>query len=476
MFNSVRTRLTLWYSGVLALVLVLFAFATYSFLAAQIRQLTEENLRELAGGFVNTVEREYTDTEDDDEETARTKSEKINDAIGEAADELRLRDYQIFVFDREGKSIVASKDFLNKYHLSASDLPKDSETFSEFTDDENHSFRIFAEKFSPGGEIYRLLVAYSLKDQSEFLRKVKTTFSIIVPLALLLASFGGYFLARKSLSPVVAMSETASQISAKNLHNERLAVGNEHDELGKLARSFNDLLQRLDDAFTNQRRFMADASHELRTPIAIVRGESEVTLSKKTRTPEDYRESFAIVQAESKRMTVLVEDLFTLARADAGQVSLIKKDFYLDELLQECVRAVKSLAEKREISITLEAETEMPFHADEELLRRLFLNLLDNAIKFTPPKGLVKIHAGVEENFYSVTVSDTGNGISTDDQPHIFERFYRADKARSRDENESGAGLGLSIALWISEAHEGTLVLQKSDTSSSTFLVKLPVK
>ncbi len=118
----------------------------------------------------------------------------------------------------------------------------------------------------------------------------------------------------------------------------------------------------------------------------------------------------------------------------------------------------------------------MPFHADEELLRRLFLNLLDNAIKFTPPKGLVKIHAGVEENFYSVTVSDTGNGISTDDQPHIFERFYRADKARSRDENESGAGLGLSIALWISEAHEGTLVLQKSDTSSSTFLVKLPVK
>lgn len=476
MFSSVKIRLTIWYAGVLALVLVAFAFAAYFFLAAQIRQLTDENLRELARGFTNTAQREYADAQSEDEETTKTDAEKINAAIVEAADELRLRDYRIFVFDARENLIVEPKTAVDERHLAANDLPKDSSAFADFTDKENYSFRVFAESFSVGGANYRLLAVYSLEEQTELLRKVKLTFAFAVPLALLLASFGGYFLARKTLSPIVSMSETARNIGAKNLHDERLPIKNERDELGKLAGVFNQLLARLDEAFSQQKRFMADASHELRTPIAIVRGESEVALSRNERTNDDLRESLAVVQSESRRMSVLVEDLFTLARADAGQISLIKKDFYLDDLLQDCARAVKSLAKKREITISLEAETEMPIRADEELLRRLFLNLLDNAIKFTEPGGTIKIHAEAAKKNYFVTVSDTGAGIAPEDEPHIFERFYRADKSRQRETSEGGAGLGLSIVKWIGEAHDGTIDLQKSDASGSTFLVKFPVK
>lgn len=200
---------------------------------------------------------------------------------------------------------------------------------------------------------------------------------------------------------------------------------NDRDELGFLAGSFNALLERLDESFSQQKRFMADASHELRTPIAIVRGESEVALSKDERTAADYRESLTIVHAESKRMSRLVEDLFTLARVDAGQVSLVKTEFYIDELLGECVRAVKSLADKRRVSLDLNAEREMLINADEELLKRLFFNLLDNAIKYTPANGSVKIRTEISDNAYSITVSDTGKGISEEDRKHIFERFYR---------------------------------------------------
>jgi heavy metal sensor kinase len=468
-------RLTWWYAGVLALVLISFAVSTYLFLSYTINRQTNETLREISRTFADVVKREQAD---EDEKTADDF-----DAINEAVDDLNFRNYRIFVFDRRQKLIAPTNLTPNEANLSGESLARLQNDFSDELQDSAFSiieengvgFRVFADKLILDQENFSVSVSHSLNENEKLLARFRNVLFVSVPLAILLASFGGYFLARKSLSPVVAMSETASNIGAKNLH-ERLPIENERDELGKLAQVFNRLLKRLDESFSQQKRFMADASHELRTPIAIVRGETEVALSKNERTATDYRESLSIVQAESKRMSRLVEDLFTLARADAGQILLVKTQFYLDELLQDCVRAVKSLAEKRDVRLALEAEMEMPFHADEEFVRRLFLNLLDNAIKFTPPKGSVIIRAEISDNSYLITVSDTGKGISTEDKAHIFERFYRADKARSRDENESGAGLGLSIALWISEVHDGTLRLQNSDADGSTFLVKFPVK
>jgi heavy metal sensor kinase len=270
------------------------------------------------------------------------------------------------------------------------------------------------------------------------------------------------------------MSGQASRIGAENLH-ERLHVKNPQDELGQLAASFNELLDRVSRSFERQRRFVADASHELRTPIAILCGEAEVTLSQPERTQAEYRESLDILREEAKRLKHIVEDLFTLARADAGQYRLTLSDFYLDELASECCKNVRTLASAKRIAIGCETEGELPIRADEALIRRMLLNLLDNAIKYTPAGGKVCIRCGEQGEQYCLSVEDSGSGIPEDLQPRIFERFFRADKARSHAESDSGgAGLGLAITAWIAGVHGGAIELTRSGSEGSVFTVFLP--
>jgi heavy metal sensor kinase len=361
-----------------------------------------------------------------------------------------------------------------------------SPTFQRFLDAALHSdhlfgqvegekggYRGYARHFSARSRDYTLIILQSLHPQKEMMEEAASTFAWVIPIAVLLASVGGYFLARKSLAPVVAMSTQAGRIGAANLH-ERLAVQNERDELGHLAGSFNSLLDRLSQSFERQRRFMADASHELRTPVAILRGESEVALSKEARSAEEYRESLGVLHQESERLTHIVEDLFTLTRADAGQYPLQTRDFYFDELIAECVHSARTLALAKNISLNFEGASESPIHADESLVRRMILNLLDNAIKYTPPGGRVKVSCQRVGNEYALSIKDTGAGIPAELQPRIFERFFRVDKARSRSESDGGAGLGLSISRWIAEAHQGRLELTCSDSTGSTFTAYLP--
>ena len=201
---------------------------------------------------------------------------------------------------------------------------------------------------------------------------------------------------------------------------------------------------------------MADASHELRTPVAVVCGESEVALSRPMREEAEYRESLTIVNDEGQRLTRMVEDLFTLARADAGEYLLVVADFYLDESVNECVRSVRSLAVQKELEVFYEAPVnEIAFRGDEPLIRRMVLNVLHNAIKYTPKGGQVRVSVKEHQHHCEVVISDTGPGIPAAAQPHVFDRFFRVDKARSRDEslNGSGAGLGLSIAKWGHTRH-----------------------
>lgn len=223
---------------------------------------------------------------------------------------------------------------------------------------------------------------------------------------------------------------------------------------------------------------MADASHELRTPIAIMRSEADVALSQEERSNRELRESIAIFKDETKRLTGIVEDLFMLARADAGQYKLTSTEFYLDELAGEVTRAVRALVAEKGLTLQTDAADEMPFRGDEDLLRRLLLNLVDNAIKCTPSGGAVTVSCRREAQRYIIIVSDTGVGIPAEAQPRIFDRFYRADSARSRGEDSvglsSGAGLGLSIARWIAGAHDGTLELLRSSAAGSVFQLTLP--
>src|SRR5260221_6048352 len=229
---------------------------------------------------------------------------------------------------------------------------------------------------------------------------------------------------------------------------------------------------------------MADASHELRSPVSIIRGEADVTLSQ-ARTPEEYRGSLAIALDEARRLSQIVDDLFTLARADAGQYPLRPRDFYLEELDVECVRAARSMAAARSLTLRYEPDGEMPIHGDELLVRRLTMNLLDNAIKYTPEGGEINVACHRAGSEYSLTVRDSGPGIPAEAREKIFERFFRLDPARTQDRRAlgaaetaapatTGAGLGLAIARWVAEAHHGRLVLWHSDASGSTFAAFLP--
>ena len=480
MLDSVRVRLTLWYTAVLTFVLIVLALITYSIFWRSTLQRTDVNLSELSEAFLTTLDAEAKD---------QIGSDSLKEAGQVAINEHRFRDHVFAIFDDAGNIVVTSEGALPSAPANGSSVggPLSSPSFQRFLDASSRTdrlfskvkggkdgYRAFARRFSSSGKTYTLVILQSLHAQQEMLEEVTATFAWVIPIAIVLASVGGYFLARKSLAPVVAMSSQAGRIGAANLH-ERLAVQNERDELGHLAQSFNSLLDRLSQSFERQQRFMADASHELRTPVAILRGETEVALSQEARSLKEYRESLEVLHQEATRLTHIVEDLFTLTRADAGQYPLQPRDFYLDELVGECVHSARTLALAKKISLNLEESSESPIPADESLLRRMILNLLDNAIKYTPEGGRVTVTCKRVADEYVVAITDTGGGIPVELQPRIFERFFRADRARSRTENDgSGAGLGLSISRWIAEAHHGRLELTRSDSTGSTFTAYLP--
>jgi two-component system, OmpR family, sensor kinase len=474
MFNSVRLRLTLWYTVAMTLVLLVLGASTHFILRRSLNRRADTQTIELADSFLSTVDAEVRDT---------TKPDSMDEGVRAAISEHRFHDVIFAVFDPQGNLVGISSSYQRGdrqiqilrelWVASLRDLIVSPEGFG-FVRLEAGRYRSYVRHFSIDRQGGTLVVLQSLRAQHEFLETFDGTFSIVIPLAILLSSIGGYFLARRSLSPVVGMSAQASRIGAENLH-DRLKVDNPRDELGRLACSFNELLDRLDQSFERHKKFVADASHELRTPVAILCGETDVALSQPKRTEQEYRESLEILGDEAKRLKRIVEDLFTLARADAGQYPLALADFYLDELAAECAKNVRTLASAKSITLSCESEGELLIHADEALVRRMLLNLLDNAIKYTPGGGKVVLRCDAQNGVYRVNVRDSGPGIPPDLQSRIFERFFREDKVRSRREGDSGgAGLGLAIASWIAGAHGGTLELTESSSAGSVFTVALP--
>ena len=460
MFSSIRVKLTLWYTVVLTLVIVAFSALIYFSVVRVLRAETDANLSEMANNFVVAA-----NAEQGDEETMPQPAENISEAL----DGFRFRDYQFVVVSYFGTVIAKTAD----YDVPGGAKSRDG-AFIDYTFN-GEQYRVFDRSFRESGQGFHLYAFYPLSDRIALESRLQTAVLVAIPIALLFAGLGGYFLVRRSLRPVQKMSEQANKITSRNLH-ERLPVANANDELGTLATAFNELLDRLDKSFEQQRRFMADASHELRTPLAIVRGEAEVALSKDDRSTAEYRESLNILHDESKRVTKIVEDLFTLARADAGQFHSSFAPVYLDEIVGEAVRSMRVLADQRNINLSITGATGMSFRGDESLLRRLFLNLLDNAVKYSRPGGKVSVVCLSTDANLQINITDCGIGIPPEEQGKIFERFYRVDKARGRaDETAtSGAGLGLSISRWIAEIHNGDVALVSSTENGSLFSVTFP--
>lgn len=466
MFESVRARLTLWYVSALALILIIFGVAVYVMLSRALHRRVDQALS-------STIEISIRSLTHDAQEGQSRES-----AAQSTAAELSHPQQAMMIFDTDGK-LLAEHPYEDNLHILLPDLnaiPADEVYLYTVTGEgdanDRHRLAVRRVQIPPADTPYIILASQPLEAVEEELESLREILYLATPVLLLLAGLGGWFLARQGLAPVAEMARSARQIGSGSL-DKQLPVANPRDELGQLATTFNELLSRLNSAFAEQRRFMADASHELRTPLSIMSAAAGVTLKKTHRGEDEYREAIEMMAEQTKRLSRIVNDLFTLARADAGRYPLQKKALYLNDLLDEMARTGGMLASARNVKLVVSDLEEAAFHGDEDLLRQMVLNLVDNAVKFTPPGGVVQLDLTRKENQYLLSVSDTGPGITPDAREHVFERFYRADKARSHA-NDGGGGLGLPIAKWIANAHDGELELAASGDDGTTFLVRLP--
>lgn len=463
--HSVRTRLTAAYVIVTAVFLAGFGVAMYAILLRDLQLRIDASLMASAQAFAQAVAHEITGDE------ALSPVEEI---LIEEADEMTTSDRQLVVFRADGR-LVPAHDTRPKFRMPVNDVRdlitqrrSEEPQFLSVNARSDEALRILVVPLKLRGGDYFIAIARRTDDQMELLEGLQLTLLIGVPLWVACAGCLGYWLVRKTLQPVVMMSSEAAAISTADL-NRRLLVHNPYDELGHLAVTFNALLDRLTAVLEQQRRFMADASHELRTPLAIVRGEAEVALSKEDRPASDLRESLGVIANESLLLSSIIDDLFLLARADAGEKVVSPTVFYLDELIAEAIRSLRSLALKKSISLQSRLRPGSVIEADERLVFRLLLNVIENAIKYTPPQGSVDVTLQEELNQYEVTVNDTGGGISEENRSLVFDRFYRVRRGPSAE----GAGLGLPIARTIAEMHGGHIDIDANHGCGSTFRIVL---
>lgn len=461
MFESVRVRLTLWYAAVLALSLIAFALVIYYVAGNIFHERQDESLRSTA----QTVASAYVEELGEAHSLARAGQVVLS--------EITFPNRYVQLTDNTGQPIAASAN-LNGATVSIP-APVLAEARNRgFSHATVNDLRLAVVPLSTDQTIGFAAVAEPLSVIEDGLKQLRRNLFAGVPLVLLLASIGGYFLARKSLAPIASMNDQTQRISAENL-SARLDVSNARDELGHLAATINDLLTRLESSFREQQRFIADASHELRTPLAVLRGETEVALGK-TRTVEEYQQSLSLIQDEAERLSRIVEDLFILARQPIStRKALNKERVSLNKAVSDCARAAQVLAIRKGVRLKLENDApSIALQGDEELIKRMILNLLDNAVKYTPSGGEISLALARQNGHAEIVVRDTGIGIPETDQARVFDRFFRVDKARARA--MGGAGLGLSIAQWIVEVHGGAITVNSAPGHGSTFTVVLPVK
>jgi two-component system, OmpR family, sensor kinase len=475
--RSVRTRLALWHTAVLALVLVAFTLATWGFLERLTQQQVDRSLAEAVSAFQQALLSELR--------AHRTPDQAAQDA----AQEFRFSGRRVLVYGSHHSLIAVSdsaRDRLTQA-ISAIDDADDSPIHPIFASltpgasayatvgEGSQLVRAFATSVTLAGEAYTIVaLQIGLSEQSILATFLHAT-AIAIPLALVLAGMGGYLLARRSFDPVVDMGRRAASIDSQSL-DARLAIRHTGDEMDELATVFNAMLARLQRSFFQQRQFMADASHELRTPLASLRAEASIALSQ-ARTNREYEASLEQVRDETRRLSAIVDDLFTLARLDAEESTLRPVEFYLEELIHRCVSRMRPLAADRGLSLTFVPAVEARCLADPELVDRVLTNLLDNATKYTPPGGSVCVELETDGARHRVRVRDDGTGIPVEAQPFVFDRFFRADQSRTRaTPMPSGAGLGLSIAWTIARAHGGALELTSSDARGTVFTLTLPAQ
>lgn len=481
-FRSIRFKLTLWYVLILGILLISFSSFLYLTLSRSLHRDVDNKLRSLAEMIAS--------------ESSAPLLGFGFDQTFEAAMNLKPVGKFIQVLDESGR-IGRKSENLKSIQLPISlqalrNASKGMITYETNRSVGNAPLRIITYPVTEQNQVTKIIqVASSLEVVEEALNKLLILLLITVPSVLLIASLGGQFLAHKALKPVDRITQAARMITSQNL-NQRIQTLKVKDEISRLIDTFNDMISRLDQSFRQIKQFTTDASHELKTPLTILKGEVEVALRRK-REPHEYEQILESNLEEINRMSKIVEDLLLLSKADIGEIRLNKEDIPLNRFINGITEQMKILAQPKDIQIEIvnppsESDGDIHIKADPLRIRELFINLIENGIKYTEQGGRIFITLTreiIEETnpyhpvdtgmngFAKIIIRDTGIGISKEDQEKIFRRFFRVDKARSRE--QGGSGLGLSICKWIVEAHQGEISVESELGKGSSFIVKLPL-
>ncbi len=452
---SLRTRLTVWYSALLLLAIALFTATVLWLQWTLLVRQSDEAMDTLSTTAVNVVEEELSETGN------------LAAAAREMESVVRRPDYVVAVFDTDGSTVrrtgialpIPLPAFTERHQVIATTVRAA----------DHHRWRVTLRNGEMNTHRFTVALAVPLEGLETQWEALVEACALGIPFVLALAIGGGWLLGRRGLRPLADMSAQAREITART-PDARLAVAGAGPELDDMARSFNRVLDRLGSALSTQRRFMADASHELRTPVSIMRTAADVTLSQTVREDVEYRDALTVVSQQASRLARLVDDMLVLARADAGGYPMLRAEVDLDAVVGDCVREQAPRAAAKEIRLSSRLEP-ISVTADEALLRRMFGNLLANAVIYTPPGGTVDVTMAQRPGAVTVRIADTGPGIAPEDVERVFDRFVRLDPARA----EGGAGLGLSIARWVAELHGGQVDLISTGPGGSVFSATIPV-
>jgi len=457
--HSIKFRFTIWYLLVLAILLAGLSIGVYFYLSRSLYRSLDGSL-ELRSAQLRSVPAILESI----------RQGLFQEELGEIVVLYFYSGSRLIEVSPRGISIPVPTEFIARAISGKT-------SFATIRTTEGEGLRLLAVPVNlsiagppPGIQPAALVIARSTKQIDQALAGLVRTLLIALPVALAVAAGGGVFLARRALEPVDKIAQTAQEIEESDL-SRRINVTTK-DELGRLAATLNQMIERLEKAFQRQKQFTSDASHELRTPLAVIEAESTLALQKQ-RTSNDYRQSLEVISQESKQMSRLVDQLLTLARADAGKEHWNFTEVNIGKLIENLSTDAEILCQEKGLKFQLGQTQDLIVKGDEARLRELFMNLLDNAIRYTPAPGSVSISLRREGQMAVVAITDSGVGIPADDIPFIFERFYRADKSRSRA--EGGTGLGLAICKHIAEAHGGKIEVQSQVGVGSTFSVRLPL-
>ncbi len=455
--KNIRTRLTLWYLFALTIILLFFAGLSLSLVFMSLRKDMDDEL-----------ENDYEVLEE---------IIKIAPDGQVSIDEKRdpyFKERWVEIWTPEGKKLYESRPFSARALPSISNEVKNVRrfTFQSLTLAGGERVRLMYGRVNIEGRWLIIRIVHSEERLWRDLWATTRVFLLAFPLSLFVAGLGGFLLTKKLLQPIDQMTDKARRISEENLE-ERLPVSNPDDELGNLARTFNRLLERIERSFKRLRQFTSDAAHELRTPLTAIQSIGEVSLQEH-RDAKYYRNVIGSILEENRRLTHLIDSLLFLSRADSERIKINRQPFPLEEFVEQTIDLIQPLAEEKKQRIVLRGENGLKLNADKYLLREALLNILDNAIKYSPEATQIEVQIVKNHQHAQILVSDQGMGIPADQLNKIFKRFYRVDKARSR--LMGGSGLGLSIARWAVRIQGGDIRVKSKEGQGSTFIIEFPLK